>query len=58
MPYPNKDYGIKGNPLKESVFVQIDSSGTNNIPPVVSVFVFLNGNDFLLLNGNNLETVG
>lgn len=55
MPYPSiLNFGLKENPLNESVFVLSFNDESNMPPPSNNFFLLSDGTDFLLSDGTNL----
>lgn len=57
MAWPNtKEFGISDNPLINSPFIETTRGGSSH--PVFNLFLLMNANSLLLMNGNNLSLSG
>lgn len=58
MGWPNKDYGIKNNPLVISPYVSDTSDNGSDPPPDNIKFLLLDGDNFFLLDGDQFDLLG
>lgn len=56
MPWPDKDFGIKDNPITVSPYVA--GNDESSLGPTSNNFRLLDGENFMLLNGEQFDLLG